>query len=97
MRSPERPPCPYTTSQSKKGPHYHFHLGLLSADGLPDPHYENPPKVFQSSKKTLTMEGHQPSYDIFYKILSRRLWKNLNQEVNILNITQPLSHYSCLY
>ena len=26
------------------------------------------------------MEGHHPSHDIFYQILSRRLWENLNQE-----------------
>ena len=39
MQSSERPPCPRFTSQSKNGPKYHFHLGLIYADDLQAPNY----------------------------------------------------------
>ena len=93
MRSPYIPHCPHTTSKRQNGPNYHFHLGLLSIDDPPAPHYENPPQVFQSRQQNLTMEGHQTPHDIFYQILSRRLWKNLNQEVHIHHLTHFLSQY----
>ena len=76
--SPERPPRPYNTSQRKNGPNYHFHLCLFSTDEPPDPHYENPPHMFQSSQQTFTMEIQYLPHDLFDQILSRRLWKNLN-------------------
>ena len=41
----------HTTSPRKKVPNYHFHLGLLSAADPPALYHENPPLVFQSSKK----------------------------------------------
>ena len=100
LRIPDRPPQPRTTSQNQNGLNYHFHLGLLYADDPPDPHYENPHKVFQPSQQTLTTEGHHPSHDIFYQILSRRLWKNLNQEVHLRHLPHLLSqsfHLSCPY
>ena len=70
---------------------YHFHLGLLSADEPPDPHYENPPQVFQSSQQNLTTEGHHPSHYIFYQILLRRIWKIPNQEVHIRHLPHLIS------
>ena len=42
MWSPERPPCSHTTSQNLNVQNYHFHLGLISAYDLLDPHYEKP-------------------------------------------------------
>ena len=45
MRSPERPPCPRTISQSQNGPNYNFHLGLIIIYDPPAPHYENHQKV----------------------------------------------------
>ena len=56
MQSIDGPPCLYTTLQRQNGPNYHFHLCLISADNLPGTHYENPPKVFETSQQTLTME-----------------------------------------
>ena len=67
LGSPERPTHPHTNSQRQNSPKYYFHLVLISADDLPDHHYENPPKVFLSSQQTLKMEGHQPSHDLFIK------------------------------
>ena len=71
--SPERPPHPHNTSQRINGPNHHFNLGILSADDPSDPHYVNTPQVFQSSQQTFTMEGHQPSHDLYHQILSREL------------------------
>ena len=79
LRSPERPPHPYTTSQIQSCPNYHFNLVLLSADDPTAPHYENHLQVFKSSQKTLTMEVHHHSHYLFDQIISLRLWKNLNQ------------------
>ena len=91
LRSPEIPPCPNTTSKIKNGPNYHFHLGILSADDPPDPHYENTPQLFQSRQKTLTTEGHKPPHYIFYQILLKRLRQNLNQEVHLHHLPHLLS------
>ena len=91
------PPFTYTISQRKNGPNYHFHLGLISADELPATYNEKPPQVFQSSRQTLTMEGHYTSHDIFYQTLSRRLWKNMNKEVHLRHLPHCLSNYFGLY
>ena len=55
MQIPDRPHHPHTTSQIQNGQNYHLRLGLLSADDLPDPHYENPPQVFFIKEKTFTI------------------------------------------
>ena len=86
MWSPYRSPCQHTTSQSQNGPNYHTHLGILSAADPPDPHYKNPPQVFELSQQTLVMERHQTFHYLFNQILSQRLWKNLNQEVHIRHL-----------
>ena len=99
LRSPERPPRPHTTSQSQNGPNYHFHLGILYSDDPPDPHYENRPQVFQSSKQTLIMEGYHPPHYLFYQTLLRQIWKNMNQEVCLHPLPYLISQYfrlSCL-
>ena len=59
----------------EKNTNYQFHLGILYADDLPYPHYENPPQVFQSVQQTPMMEGHQPFHDIFHQIILQRLRK----------------------
>ena len=53
----------------------HFHLGLLSEDDPPGPHYNPPPHMFRSSEQTFPMEVHQPFRYIFYHILLRRIFK----------------------
>ena len=68
-----------------------FSFGLLSADEPPASHYENPPQVFQPTQQTLTMEEHHPSHYLFYQILPRRLWQNLNQEVHLRHLPHLLS------
>ena len=54
----EIPPRPHTTSQRQNSPNCHFNLVLISSDDPPDPHYENPPQVFQSGQQTFRMEGY---------------------------------------
>ena len=95
--SPERRPFANITSQSQNIPNYHFHLGILYSDDPPDHHYENPPQVFQSSQQTFTIEGHQPSHYLFYQILPRRLWQDLNKEVLLRNLPHILSQSFCLF
>ena len=95
--STERPPRLHTTSQRKKIPNYHSHLGLISADEPPNHHYDNPPQLFQSRQKTLTMEGHQTYHYLFYQILSRRRRRNMNQEIHLHHIPHLLSQYFRLY
>ena len=51
LRSPERSPCPHTTSQMKNGPNQHFNLGLLYSDYPPYPPYENPPGFLNQVNK----------------------------------------------
>ena len=90
IKSPERPPLTHITPQRQNVQNYLFHLGLISADDPSAPHYEIPPKVFQSSQQNLTMEGHHTYHYLFHQILSRRIWNNLNQEVHLRHLTHNL-------
>ena len=90
LQSPERPPLTPTTTQRQIGPNHHFHLGIISADDTSAPHYVKPPKVFQPSQQNLTMEGHHTYHYLFYQILSRWIWNNLNQEVHLRHLSHIL-------
>ena len=89
LRSPERPIWPHTISQRQNVPNYHFHLGIISVDDPPDLNYEPPllpPQFFQSSQKTLTMEGHLPYLYLFDQIILQQFWKKLNKKVYLSRI-----------
>ena len=60
--SPEIPPSPHATSKMQNIPNYHFHLGLLSADESPSPHYDPPPPPSVSIKSTNFYNGRAPSF-----------------------------------
>ena len=95
LRSPYRPPFPHTTPQSQNVPIYHFHLGIISADDQPSPHYEDSPQVFQLSQQNFTMNGHQTDHYLFYQTISLRLWQYMNQEVHLCHLPYLLSQYFC--
>ena len=54
------------------------------------------PSVSIMSTKFMT-EGHHPLFYTFYKIPSRWLWENLNQEVRLRHLPHLLSQFFCLY
>ena len=54
------------------------------------------PKFFDQAKEII-MEGHHTSYYLFYQILLRRLWKNMNMEVHLNHLPHILSQSFLLY